>query len=90
MKIVKKKEFLEVKFKVRYLEYYYMRVKIENVPIAVEMETEIKLFILSNGYELTKERKKSWNKNEVKVPIIIWDKLIKLAAYSDNLKIKFF
>lgn len=86
MVLMDKTKYLEMKFKIKYLEYYFMICESKGINISEDNRNKISDFILSNRYELLTQITYSFNKKKVRLSKKNMYELKEFSSYSDELK----
>lgn len=64
MMSINRNKYIEMKYKIKYLEYYFMVIESKKINIPKTVRDKIRFFILNDRYELLNEFQCSCNKKE--------------------------
>lgn len=86
MMSINRNKYIEMKYKIKYLEYYFMVSESKKIKIPKTVRDKIRFFILNNRYELLNEFQCSCNKKRIRIKKINFYELEEFSRYSDELK----
>lgn len=86
MMSINRNKYIEMKYKIKYLEYYFMVSESKKIKITKTVRDKIRFFILNNRYELLNEFQCSCNKKRIRIKKINFYELEEFSRYSDELK----
>lgn len=86
MMSINRNKYIEMKYKIKYLEYYFMVIESKKINIPKTVRDKIRFFILNNRYELLNEFQCSCNKKRIRIKKINFYELEEFSRYSDELK----
>ena len=75
-----------MKYKIKYLEYYFMVSESKKIEIPKTVRDKIRFFILNDRYELLNESQCSCNKKRILIKKINFYEFYEFSRYSDELK----